>query len=256
MEFGNGKLPDPVVPAGGEKKAQTAVVDFEPPDRVKGILMAGFAGEIADGAAEIGDAVLFDGLDQVVVGADVGVDFRIGHAHIFFFMGIRAAGAGLAVACCHQTGDPVGLGRFAGVEALHEIELVEDPRIAADFFIEHGTGTLGAKGRGRTQNAAHMMDHVDQLFHRHAANPEKIQLHAVRHDHEEVAGIFRIVFDTFQHHEIAGLQGRNGIPPLSVAAIGIVIGDQHAVESLLLQKLYVTFQGHAGVDGTGFCMTM
>ena len=87
-EFGNGKLPDPVVPAGGEKKAETAVVDFETPDRIKGIFMAGFAGKIADGAAEIGDPVLFDGLDQVVVAADIGIDFCVGHAHIFFFVGI------------------------------------------------------------------------------------------------------------------------------------------------------------------------
>ena len=57
---------------------------------------------------------------------------------------------------------------------------------------------------GWTQDAAHMMHHMDQLLDGHTANPEKIQLHAVRHDHEEVAGIFRIIFDAFQYDEAAG----------------------------------------------------
>ena len=176
-------------------------------------------------------------VDQFGLGGDVLLQDCVAEADAGRLMGVTAAKAGKMILAGKPHGAHVGIGVLAGVVAFHKVESsVDDMGKPAVQCIADAQELLSA-GVGRADDTAVVMDDLDQQNDGKPAQFEDGQFDTGGHDDQHVPGVNGVVFDPLKDYEILRFVRKFLI--VAVRLIGIVIGDQHTVKSLLLQYFYI-----------------
>ena len=100
------------------------------------------------------------------------------------------------------------------------------------------------------------MDNINQERHRQAPKLQDLQLHGLRHDHQNMSRVNGIVLHSLQHHETLVTPFFTHLLPDPVSLVGIMVADQHTIKSLPSQDARKFLYGHFAVQGTFLCVTM
>ena len=102
-------------------------------------------------------------------------------------------------------------------------------------------------GVGRPQYPTVFMDDFREKLHRQAPQLQDLELHVLRHDHQDVAGVNGVVLHTLKHQKVLLSAVCAPLPPTAVSFIGIMIRDQHSVKALFFQDTDKFLYGHLTV---------
>ena len=194
--------------------------------------------------------------DQVRLAGDLALELRIGIAHALLLVGVAAAEDRLLEPGGDLHGSGVALRALAGVEALQEVESVHHGQAV---FVLPGIGDAQVPlpaGVGRPQDPAVLMDDVYQELHWQAPQLQNLQLHALGHDHQDMAGVDGVVLHALQDYKTIFIPVPMQPLPAAVPLVRVVVGDQHPLEALFLQAGDEFRYGHLPVQGALLCVAM